>query len=161
MNPNDKLRELRRTLGLSQKDMGEKIGVSAASVAAFEGGACSFSRNASVKNKIMRFLTGEDEAQMQKLAERALEEERIRKAVQKTFTEGKCYRIYPSGNLGRYGGRENRSTMTGSAAWEYDCIFQFLRKDGIHHVFREIRGGWTRTYTDAQLIGKHIQEVNS
>ena len=62
MKQNDKLRELRRTLGLSQKDMGLKIGVSAASVAAFEGGACSFFRNASVKNRIMRFLTGEKES---------------------------------------------------------------------------------------------------
>lgn len=38
------------------------------------------------------------------------------------------------------------------------CLFKYIGKNGIHHVFREIRGGWSRTYTDAQLIGKHIKE---
>ena len=40
-----------------------------------------------------------------------------------------------------------------------DFIFEYLSKDGIHHVFREVHGGWTRTYTDAQLIDKIIKEV--
>ncbi|MBQ3457124.1 MAG: hypothetical protein IJG36_11845, partial [Synergistaceae bacterium] len=45
--------------------------------------------------------------------------------------------------------------------WDETCIFRYEGKIGIHHSFREIRGGWTRTYTDPQLIGKHIQEVQS
>lgn len=40
------------------------------------------------------------------------------------------------------------------------CIFRYKGKDGIHHVFTEVKGGWTRTYTDAQLIGKLIKEVS-
>ena len=40
-----------------------------------------------------------------------------------------------------------------------DCVFQYEGKQGIHHMFREERGKWTRTYTDAQLIGKLIKEV--
>ena len=43
--------------------------------------------------------------------------------------------------------------------WNNECVFRFEYQDGIHYVFREIRGGWTRTYTDAQLIGKHVEEV--
>ena len=39
------------------------------------------------------------------------------------------------------------------------CNFRYERKDGIHHVFTETQGDWTRTYTDAQLIGKRIEEV--
>ena len=41
------------------------------------------------------------------------------------------------------------------------CVFRYEGKQGIHHVFREIRGNWTRTYTDAQLIGARTEEVNS
>ena len=41
------------------------------------------------------------------------------------------------------------------------CVFKYEGKQGIHHVFREIRGNWTRTYTDAQLIGARTEEVNS
>ena len=40
-------------------------------------------------------------------------------------------------------------------------MFRYEGKQGIHHMFREVHGGWTRTYTDAQLIGKHITEVES
>ena len=40
-----------------------------------------------------------------------------------------------------------------------NCVFRYEGKEGIHHCFREIRGGWTRTYTDTQLIGKRISEV--
>ena len=39
-------------------------------------------------------------------------------------------------------------------------VFMYEGKRGIHHFFREARGGWSRTYTDAQLIGKSIKEVD-
>ena len=39
-------------------------------------------------------------------------------------------------------------------------VFRYEGKQGIHHVFREVSGNWTRTYTDAQLIGKKIKEVD-
>jgi|GEM_PF-6851253 len=39
------------------------------------------------------------------------------------------------------------------------CVFRYEGKQGIHHMFREVRGNWTRTYTDAQLIGAKTEEV--
>ena len=39
------------------------------------------------------------------------------------------------------------------------CVFKYEGKQGIHHIFREVRGNWTRTYTDAQLIGAKTEEV--
>ena len=42
---------------------------------------------------------------------------------------------------------------------DHEYTFRYERKEGIHHMFREIHGGWSRTYTDAQLIGKTIMEV--
>lgn len=38
-------------------------------------------------------------------------------------------------------------------------VYEYLRKDGIHHCFKSVRGGWTQTYTDYQLIGKKVEEV--
>ena len=37
-------------------------------------------------------------------------------------------------------------------------VFRYESKHGIHHIFREVNNGWQRTYTDAQLIGKEIEE---
>lgn len=41
----------------------------------------------------------------------------------------------------------------------WNCEFKYEGKRGIHHNFRETSGGWTRTYTDAQLVDKLITEV--
>ena len=41
-----------------------------------------------------------------------------------------------------------------------DFIFCYEGKQGIHHMFREVRGNWTQTYTDAQLIGKQVKELD-
>ena len=58
------------------------------------------------------------------------------------FEAGQCYEIdaKPSGR-------------------EIPFVFVYERKEGIHHMFREKTGGWSRTYTEAQLIGKKIKEV--
>ena len=62
-----------------------------------------------------------------------------KKKLYKTFRTGKRYQI---GDVG------------------FDAYtFVFIEKQGIHHCFKEVDGGWTRTYTDAQLVGKKIVEV--
>ena len=76
---------------------------------------------------------------------------KLPKSVEFSFSLGHTYQIY-SGEAGSH-------YSTGSS-WEKTCIFRYEGKIGIHHFFREIRGKWTRTYTDAQLIGKHIEELN-
>ncbi len=68
-----------------------------------------------------------------------------------SFAEEHCYRIFTTGNI--------KSIPQRNLTWEQSCIFRYVKKEGIHHMFREIRGGWSRTYTDAQLIGKTIMEV--
>lgn len=40
-----------------------------------------------------------------------------------------------------------------------EYVFEYVGKAGIHHCFREVKGGWTRTYTDVQLLGKQIKEM--
>ena len=70
---------------------------------------------------------------------------------QYTFDVGHDYEISQSDKLKTHD-IMNPATGTG-------CIFRYEGKRGIHHCFREVRGGWTRTYTDTQLIGKRIREA--
>ena len=154
----DKLKALRYTLGLTQAQMAEKIGVSEASIMLCENEYTpSGKAKAPAQSKIKAFL------EVQDISPAAIYESKLvfgledsQKSIQRHFTEGKCYRIYTGSQSSSYD-RKNPSQGT---SWERDCIFQFLRKEGIHHVFREIHGGWTRTYTDAQLVGKNVQEVD-
>ena len=71
-------------------------------------------------------------------------------ATRAAFIQGHSYRIWAETREGKPSKYENEDRL---------CVFVFLRKEGKHHVFREARGGWTRTYTDAQLVGKKILEV--
>ena len=64
------------------------------------------------------------------------------------FTEGKCYKIWGGSTSVKY-------SYTNDSRY----CFRYEGKRGIHHCFREVRGDWTRTYTDAQLIGKKIEEA--
>ena len=155
----DKLKALRYTLGLTQSQMAEKIGVSEASVERCENGLAPLGKvKTPAQYKIKAFLEVQDiSPAVIAESKKVLELEERQKSIQRHFTEGKCYKIYGSGQLGSYDGR--KVSASSGAAWERDCIFMFLRKEGIHHMFREVRGGWTRTYTDAQLVGKNIQEV--
>ena len=63
------------------------------------------------------------------------------------FEMSQRYRIYTANRLGR----------VPQEHIEYEFIYEGKR--GPHHIFREQSGGWMRTYTDAQLIGKTIKEV--
>ena len=67
-----------------------------------------------------------------------------------TFTEGHCYTICETTTKASHKRNDN---------FIFDYVFKYKGKSGIHHCFTEIHGGWTRTYTDAQLADKKIQEV--
>lgn len=49
--------------------------------------------------------------------------------------------------------------QVGTMSEQTDYVFKYEGRQGIHHVFREIHGNWTRTYTDTQLIGKRLYEL--
>ncbi len=50
-------------------------------------------------------------------------------------------------------------TQSGINGMEKGFVFVYERKEGKHHMFRELIGGWLRTYTDNQLKGKTITEA--
>ena len=155
----DKLKALRYTLGLTQAEMAEKIGVSEASVMRCENEYAPLGTvKTPAQSKIKAFLEVQDiSPAVMRESKLVFGLEERQKSIQRNFIEGKCYKIYGSGYAGFHG--SGKASASSGASWERDCIFMFLRKEGIHHVFREVRGGWTRTYTDAQLVGKNIQEV--
>ena len=70
------------------------------------------------------------------------------------FEQGHCYMIKdtPFTSGAKY--EQEINPMSGNF-----CVFRYEGKAGIHHKFVEVRGNWRRTYTDQQLIGKTIQEV--
>ena len=50
-------------------------------------------------------------------------------------------------------------TQGGINYMEKGFVFVYERKEGKHYMFRELIGGWLRTYTDNQLKGKTITEA--
>ena len=77
------------------------------------------------------------------------------KRIKKEFTVGKKYIVSGSGYYGK-----GNHTLDGTS-WDNKVVFEYTGKQGIHHCFRSVLGGWSRTYTDYQLIGKKIREVNN
>ena len=90
--------------------------------------------------------------------------EESRARIARKFTVGSCYQVVTSQNIIkrlRAGGKYVLQPMTTSGNNpEVGYTFRYLGKQGIHHMFREICGGWGRTYTDAQLVGKEVVEVS-
>ncbi len=78
------------------------------------------------------------------------------KIVTFKFEKGHCYSIKDAAKT--YGAKFDAGINPKSGNY---CIFRYEGKQGIHHKFMEIQGGWTRTYTDQQLIGKIIKEVGA
>ena len=132
----------------------KKIGVSKEALERFEQDDKSLNnKKTSAQYKIRAFLEVQDiSPELIAESKLVLELNERQKSIPKHFVEGKCYKIYDKGS-------NYKKTSLSGTTWDCDCIFMFLYKDGIHHVFREIKSGWTRTYTDAQLIGKKIQEI--
>ncbi len=93
--------------------------------------------------------TPEEKAMRKRLHEKALKEAKLHSEIlNHKFTIGKKYVV-----------RDFAKAAKDSALTDKDEPFIYLGKQGKHHIFRHVAGGWTRTFTDPQLIGKFIQEV--
>ena len=96
------------------------------------------------------------------LFESYAEESRAR--IARKFTIGSCYQVVSDKSIiKRLKAGEKyvlQSINTSGNDPEVGYTFRYLGKQGIHHMFREICGGWGRTYTDAQLVGKEVVEVS-
>lgn len=136
------LRNERLQQGLTVKELAERTGLNASTIIAYEYG----SRRPSIKRwQCLKEVLGID-------TWRTPEPESIPEAITFAFEIGRMYTIKD------IGWRSNECDLISpSSGW--NCTFKYKGKDGIHHVFTETQGGWRRTYTDAQLIGKRIKEA--
>ena len=165
-----KLRALRAWLGLTEKDVAMKCGTS-----------CSGSYK--IDESTLDSTLYECGRNVDRSADRSVESdwnygitcnaidavsenyvEKSRAAIARTFTVGSCYQVVSNKSLikrlkagEKYVLQSVNATINDS---ESGYTFRYLGKQGIHHTFREISGGWGRTYTDAQLVGKELIEVS-
>lgn len=168
------LRYKRQCAGLTVKELSRKTGVSIVSIRKYESGLLPSIRNYNklacyygwelLKN--LRTKTDVKETQPYSKKERLLRKEAELKhkadererALTFTFNVGKCYYIYDTVN-GNKRSKKYAASFLG-VSWDRDCIFVYEGKRGKFQIFREVRGGWTRSYADVQLLGKTIKEVN-
>ena len=143
------LQKLREEQGITRRQLSERIGVSEKLLAGYERGNYP---SLSTYNKIAKELGWQSlDEDGRECALDIPEEIEQPNSIAHTFIEGKCYSI-----------RSKNLVKTDKKIGYYveeGCTFRYEGKQGIHHMFREVKGGWTRTYTDAQLIGRKIKEV--
>lgn len=156
-----KLCYLRKWLGLTQKDVALKVGCTQSTIKDVEHDRIEKGKVRPRYEKLLeaeknlddeKFLTYfntkmEEKTKIPDASERVFRlsreqlEKRNRKIVQ-NFAAGKRYRFL-------------------QGAGDKDFIFEYVKKEGIHHMFIEIHGGWSRTYTDSQLTEKKFEEVEN
>ena len=139
------LRTLRRERGLTQSRLAFLCGICKDVIWRYEAGRRS--PRANIWERVKQVLSGQVESfpcrkQPAPKAETA-----------NTFDVGHSYTIRNAK------GGTKPVECSGCAHVDMTSVFMYEGKQGIHHCFRETHGGWTRTYTDAQLIGKHVEEV--
>ncbi|MBR0253136.1 MAG: hypothetical protein IJQ57_07275 [Synergistaceae bacterium] len=147
----NRIKELRKELGLSQAQVASFSRTKTWEVKLAENDI-DIDKS---KEKIKNYLEKERErVKKQELKlKKAIEE---KKAFYKQFEVGKKYHIY---TLKENAYKKNNEKTYSGSTWDRDCEFEFVKNEGIHHCFRSVQGGWTRTYTNAQLVDKHIREV--
>lgn len=169
-----KLRALRAWLGLTEKDVAMKCGTSylgsykrndnTLDSTLYE---CGRSVDRSADSDLNCGITCGISCDVTCYAIDAVSEnyvEKSRAAIARTFTVGSCYQVVSNKSLiKRLKAGEKYVLQSVNATindMESGYTFRYLGKQGIHHTFREISGGWGRTYTDAQLVGKELVEVS-
>ena len=134
-----KLRKVRLYLNLTQRELGNRIGLSASTISSYENERRGVS--ARVRHWVNKMYR-----------KHHLSKKVIKSARDNTlcaFCPKKCYSIDDSDRI------LHRSISSLTLGY----IFRYERTEGIHHCFREIRGGWSRTYTDWQLVDKRVLEM--
>ena len=132
-----KLRKTRLFLNLSQRELSVRLGVSASSISRYEN------ERTAVSPRVQKWVNRK--YQQFHLSRKVFKSSKDNSVC--AFMPHKCYSIADDDKI------LHRLSFT------FNYVFQYLGTQGIHHCFREIHGGWSRTYTNSQLIDKRIMEV--
>ena len=135
-----KLRKVRLYLNLTQKELGKRINLSASTISSYENERRGVSaRVRKWVNKMYR---------KHQLSKKVIKSARDRTLC--AFMPQRCYSIND----------DDRIFHRSISSLTLGYVFRYERMEGIHHCFREVRGGWSRTYTDWQLVDKRVLEVS-
>ena len=158
MSEANDLKTLRKKLGLTQAQVASFSRTKTWEVKLAEDNS---SLNKS-KEKIRNYLKKEC-ARVKKEEIKLKEAAEKKKAFFKEFKTGKKYYIC---TLKKNAYKRNKSPFNldttdclSGNTWDKDCTFEYIKDEGIHHCFKAVQGGWSRTYTNAQLVDKHVMEV--
>lgn len=137
INYAQRLRKIRLFLNLTQRELSVRIGVSASSISRYEN------ERTAVSPRIQRW------------GKRKYRQYQLKRKVIKSAKDNSVCAFMPQ----RYYSIADDDKILHHLTFTFNYVFQYLGTHGIHHCFREIHGGWNRTYTNSQLIDKRIQEV--
>lgn len=144
INYAQRLRKTRLFLNLTQRELSVRLGVSASTISHYEN------EHTAVSPRVRKWVN------------RMFRKHQLSKKVIKSskdhslcaFMPQRCYSITDDDKI------VHRLTLNPCIHdFSFNYVFQYLGTQGIHHCFREVRGGWSRTYTNSHLIDKRIMEV--
>ena len=136
-----KLRKARLFLNLSQRELSRRIGVSASTISRYEN------ERTPVSLRVKKW--GNRMFRKHNLVIKSSKDNSIC-----SFMQNRYYSIADDDKI-----LHRLSLNPCILDFSFNYVFQYIGTQGIHHCFREIHGGWRRTYTNSQLIDKRIQEV--
>ena len=139
-----RLRKVRLFLNISQRELSSRIGISASSISRYEN------ERTAVSPRVRKWVN-------RKYRQYQLSRKVIKSAKDHSvcaFMHQKYYSIADDDKI-----LHRLSLNPCIHDFNFNYVFQYLGTQGIHHHFKEIHGGWSRTYTNSQLINKRIQEI--
>ena len=137
LNNAQKLRKTRLFLNLTQREFSIRLGISSSSISRYEN------ERTAVSPRVRKWVN-------RKFRQFHLNQKVIKSSKDNSvcsFMPQRCYFIADDDKILHH------------LSFTFNYVFQYLGTQGIHHCFKEIHGGWSRTYTNSQLIDKRIQEV--
>ena len=139
LTESQKLRKVRLYLNLTQGDLGNRIGLSASTISSYEN------ERRTVSPRVRHWVNN-------MYRKHQLSKKVIKSARDNTLCEFMPQRCYSINDNDRILHRHLGSLTLG-------YVFRYERTEGIHHCSREVYSGWSRTYTDWQLVDKRVLEV--
>ena len=144
INNAQKLRKVRLFLNLTQRELSTRIGISASSISRYEN------ERTPVSSRVQRWVK-------RKYRQYQLSRKVIKSAKDNLVCAFMLQRYYSIADNDKIFHRLSINPCINDFTLNY--VFEYLGAQGIHHCFREIHGGWSRTYTNSQLIDKRVMEV--
>ena len=139
-----KLRKTRLFLNLTQRELSVRLGVSASTISRYEN------ERTAVSPRVQKWVNRK--YRQYHLSQKVIKSTKDHSVC--VFMPQRCYSINDSDKV-----LHRLSLNPCILDFSFSYVFQYLGTQGIHHYFREIHGGWSRTYTNSQLIDKRVMEV--